>query len=132
MALALAAAAALTAGSQGWGAAHVSISQQALLLLPPAIRTGLNSTHITFLGVDGTAESFFGKPFSESGDTVAGPCAANKTTPCSPAAVEAKLIFRDYCYAEDKAGRYAKPWVSQQPNVLNSRWKTRLKCGKNP
>ena len=95
MALALLASAALTGGLRTWGPSHVGISQQALLLLPDQIKTAFNSTHIHFLGEDGTAESFFGKPFSESGDTVAGPCAANKTTPCSPAAVEAKVRSSD-------------------------------------
>ena len=110
MATALMVASAIVGGARSWGAGHVEISQQALLLQTEEIQARFNSTPIHFLGKDGTAQSMFGGVFSESGDTVAGPCSPNKTTPCAPDAVEAKMIFRDYCYAEDKAGHYAKPW----------------------
>lgn len=110
---------AVVAGAHGWGAGHDEISKQALLLQPEEIQTSFNSTTIHFLGTDGTAQSMFSGQFSEAGDIVAGPCAPNTSTPCSPAAVEAKLTFRDYCYAEDKSGHYTKPWPYAIPDCIS-------------
>ena len=97
-----------------WGGGHVKITHQALLLLPPPLQQ-LLERNITALGQTRTAMDFLGGSFSESGDTVAGPCSANTTVPCPVAAQQAKMLFRDFCYAEDSNGSVAKPWPYSIP-----------------
>ena len=97
-------------GAAAWGSGHGKISTNALTLLPPPLLQLLNTTTITFLGESGSAASFFGGAFAESGDNIAGPCEPNVTTPCSPARQAEKMAWREFCYAEDEEGRFAKAW----------------------
>lgn len=93
-----------------WGGGHSLISTNALGLLPSALQDLLNTTDISFLGATGTAASFFGGTFAESGDNLAGPCEPNVTTPCSAARQAEKMTWREFCYAEGENGQYAKAW----------------------
>ena len=66
-----------------------------------------------------TVLEFVKTVWAEAGDTVAGPCSATPATPCSATSVSAKLTLREFCYAEDQNGNYAKPWPYAIP-VCNS------------
>ena len=106
----LAAISCFVAGSAAWGGGHAKISKQALGAQPTELQHLLNTSTIEFLGTKGSAASFFGGLFAESGDTVAGPCAGGDGKPCSPTAATQKMTFRDFCYAQDQNGDYMKPW----------------------
>eukprot|EP00665_Eupelagonemidae_sp_cell47_P000538 gene538-4078_t len=95
----------------GWGSGHCMISRAALPLQQPEFRALLGKANTTWLGKVATPGDFLtcaagggALAWSESADAVAGPCAANVTTPCSPTAVAAKLEYARFCYAEDAAG----------------------------
>jgi hypothetical protein len=93
-------------GAFGWGGGHAKISTQALTLQPQTLRDELSSTTLTILGQRASAASLFGTMLAEMGDDVAGPCSA---TPCSAAQTQAKMLYREFCYAEVN-GDVAKPW----------------------
>ena len=81
------------------------------------------------LGKTATAASLFGGELAEMADVIAGPCAGGDGQPCPTVAADAKMFYREFCYAEDQHGVYAKPWPyaipvclpSGQPPVNNSR-----------
>lgn len=106
------------AAVRAWGSGHVKISTQALRVQPMALQQLLNNTTIRFLGKSGSAASFFGGEFAESGDVVAGPCGATGKA-CSAASAELKMTYRDFCYAQSANGSYSKPWPYAIP-VCNS------------
>lgn len=86
--------------ANAWGAAHSLINQAVLPMLPDGLQQRLGSTNTVWPPGDGTGSNvsaFVRGSWAESGDTVAGPCAANLSTPCAPGTVRAKMELRKYC-----------------------------------
>ena len=101
--LALAAAAVLVAPAAGWSEGHSLINRAVLEIMPPALLDRLTAATTLWPpgagGTEGNLTGFVGGLWAESGDDVAGPCAASLTTPCSASAVRAKMALRNYCCA---------------------------------
>jgi hypothetical protein len=101
-----------------WGAGHAQAHAAALALQDEAMRAMLSDHTMIWppgSGTPLTLAALLSGPLAESADDVAGPCAANESTPCSPAALAAKMALRDFCYAENATGQYVKPWPYAVP-----------------
>ena len=88
--------------SDAWSAGHSLINRAVLPMMPDAFQRRLGNTSAVWPTGDGTKgnlSAFVGGSWAESGDTVAGPCAATLSTPCAPEAVRAKMELRKYCCA---------------------------------
>ena len=86
--------------SDAWSAGHSLINRAVLPMMPEAFQQRLGNTSTVWPTGDGTKRNlsaFVGGSWAESGDTVAGPCAATLSTPCAPGAVRAKMELRNYC-----------------------------------
>ena len=96
----LCAAAGAIPTSSAWSEGHSLINRAVLPMLPDALQQHLGTTNTVWPPGDGTEKNlstFVGGSWAESGDTVAGPCAATLSTPCAPEKVRAKMQLRKYC-----------------------------------
>jgi len=104
---------ALSALSPAWSTGHTSINKAVLRHVNSTLGAQLNATNATWppgTATRASVASLVEGAWAHSGDTVAGPCAPNKTTPCAKEAVLEKMALRKYCYAEDSAGKPTLPW----------------------
>eukprot|EP01050_Picozoa_sp_SAG11_P005557 SAG11_NODE_397_length_9785_cov_3.709581_1_plen_113_part_00 len=101
--LTVGATAVITPTTHGWSAGHSLINKAVLPMMPVGLLESLNTTHTVWPpgsgGAGGSLMALAGGEWAESGDTVAGPCAASLSTPCAASAVRAKMALRNYCCA---------------------------------
>ena len=105
--------------ARAWGAGHAQVHSAALALQDVQFRALLNSTTMVWppgsSATPMTLAALLSGPLAESADDVAGPCAANTSVPCSPAALATKITLRDFCYAENASGHNVRPWPCEHP-----------------
>ena len=87
--------------ARGWSAGHSLINKAVLPLMPSNLTESFDTMHTHWPpgGTFGNLTGFVTGAWAESGDAVAGPCAASISTPCNAGLVRAKMSWRDYCCA---------------------------------
>lgn len=114
--------------ADAWSVGHVLTSTEAFKYQPDEFRALFRATNVSLLGVTSTAAAFLTNGFglkslhawSEIPDRIAGPCEAGMHGPCTSIEIESKLLYREYCYAENASAAFVKPWPYAIPACNHS------------